>query len=140
MATPDETVRFGVLSIPAYAIRWFIGLFSVGTIYLTVANTLGVVLNTKVSGWLEFQRIATAEMVQAGGASLVSSAIIVEVGSLVLGEWIKQRRWARALKEGREETQALWEAWNQRRQEAEARGETFAEPPPSLGNRNGSSG
>ena len=126
----EGEVRFGVLSVPAYAIRWFVCLFSVGTIYLTVANTLSVVLETKVSGWLEIQRIATAELVQTGGTSLVYSVIIVEVGNLVLGEWVRQRRRLRALEEGREEAHALWIAWLQRREEAERRGEKFNEPPP----------
>ena len=33
---------------------------------------------------------------------------------------------------GRKTTQQLWEAWNRRRLEAEARNEPFNEPPPSL--------
>ena len=144
MATPDETLRFGVLSVPVYAIRWFVCLFTVGTVYLTVANTLSVVIRTGASGWLEIQRIATVELVQAGGASLVCSVIIVEVGNLVLGEWIRQRRRARALeegkKEGRNEAHALWLAWLRRREEAEQRGDSFDEPPPGSDNRNGSDG
>jgi len=39
--------------------------------------------------------------------------------------------------EGRYEVQSQWEAWNQRRQEAERRGESFDEPPPGLNNVNG---
>ena len=144
MTLPEGEVRFGVLSVPAYAIRWFIGLFSVGTIYLTVANTMSVVIQTRASGWLEIQRIATVELVQAGGASLVCSVIIVEVGNVVLGEWIRQRRRARALEEGRKEglkeANTLWLAWLQRREEAEQGGETFDEPPPGSGNRNGADG
>lgn len=155
MTTPDESLRFGVLSVPAYAIRWFICLFSMGTTYLTVANTLTVVIQTKASGWLETQRIATEELVRAGGASLVGSVIIVEVANLVLGEWIRQRRRQRDLEEGRDiglkqgleqglgqgrsEVQSQWESWNRRREEAEKRGEKFDEPPPGLTSTNGGS-
>ena len=39
---------------------------------------------------------------------------------------------------GREEANAAWDAWNRRRVEAEAKGEPFTEPPPSI--RNGSPG
>ena len=39
---------------------------------------------------------------------------------------------------GREEANAAWDAWNRRRMEAEANGEPFTEPPPSM--TNGSSG
>lgn len=35
--------------------------------------------------------------------------------------------------EGAKRTQQKWEAWNRRRMEVEAKGETFDEPPPSLG-------
>ena len=38
---------------------------------------------------------------------------------------------------GRTETNARWDAWNQRRMQAEANGEPFTEPPPSA--RSGSS-
>ncbi len=52
----------------------------------------------------------------------------------------------RGREEGREEGRqvataerdAVWDAWNQRRMEAEANGEAFTEPTPSA--RNGSSG
>ena len=36
----------------------------------------------------------------------------------------------RGLAEGRAETHAVWEAWNERRMEAKANGEPFNEPPP----------
>ena len=35
--------------------------------------------------------------------------------------------------EGREESNAMWRAWLERREMAEARGEPFDEPPPSIG-------
>ena len=37
--------------------------------------------------------------------------------------------------EGRAEERAQWTEWNRRREEAEERGERFAEPPPSLNGR-----
>jgi len=39
----------------------------------------------------------------------------------------RQRR-----KEGRKEADAAWRAWNERRIEADARGEPFTEPPPDF--------
>ena len=38
---------------------------------------------------------------------------------------------------GREHERQRWEEWNSRRLEAEARGETFAEPPPGSGSAEG---
>ncbi len=49
-------------------------------------------------------------------------------------EWREKRRQeqiARAVTETRREINAEWEAWNQRRLQAEQRGEPFEEPLPS---------
>lgn len=63
---------------------------------------------------------------------------------MVFGSWIRERTRERArregLKEGREEgvkqgkqeNHARWLAWLERRQQAEAYGEEFNEPPPTL--------
>ncbi len=48
----------------------------------------------------------------------------------------EKRGRAEGEKRGREEIQEMWESWNQRRLEAEGRGEPFDEPPPTL-NSNG---
>ena len=39
---------------------------------------------------------------------------------------------AEGIAEGIAESHAMWRAWNERRREAEARGEPFTEPPPDL--------
>ena len=41
-------------------------------------------------------------------------------------------RYAEGLTQGRAEADAIWCAWNARREKAEARGEPFGEPPPSF--------
>ena len=50
---------------------------------------------------------------------------------MVLAELWTQHRVRRAV----ERHQRRWEEWNQRREEAEAKGELFTEPPPRLENR-----
>ena len=134
MEISDREIRVGVLSVPINAVRWFYALFSVGTIYLTVTNTLTVAARVNASGWQEIQDIATAELAQAGGASIIGSAILVEVGRMVLAAIWEERTRRKARAEGRGQTQALWLAWNRRRLEAEERGEVFHEPPPALNN------
>ena len=142
MEISDREIRVGVLSVPINAVRWFYALFSVGTIYLTVTNTLTVAARVNASGWQEIQDIATAELAQAGGASIIGSAILVEVGRMVLAAIWEERTRRKALAEGREEgraegrgeTQALWLDWNRRRLEAEERGDAFHEPPPDFNN------
>ena len=48
-----------------------------------------------------------------------------------LHERLRQEGRQEGRKEGREEERRKWAAWNQRREEAETKGETFNEPPPS---------
>ena len=53
-------------------------------------------------------------------------------------EWREKRRReqiARAVAEMRREINAEWDAWLQRRMQAEQRGEAFDEPPPSARQR-----
>lgn len=52
-------------------------------------------------------------------------------------EPLEERRKQEVRAEGRAETQAAWEAWNQRRMAAEARGEPFDEPPPGASSTEG---
>ena len=121
--------------------RWFYGLFSVGTIYLTVANTINEVAKLKVADWMQIQSIATEQLVRGAGASLIVSYILADGGDMVISAILRERNRKKDLeegrKEGRSEVYALLEAWNQRRLEAEERGEPFTEPPPSAGASNG---
>ena len=41
--------------------------------------------------------------------------------------------YAKGFAKGREESDAIWRAWNARREKAEADGAPFDEPPPNLG-------
>ena len=55
-------------------------------------------------------------------------------------EWREKRRReqiARAVAERLRENDAEWDAWNERRIQAEQRGEPFVEPPPSARRRAG---
>ena len=48
----------------------------------------------------------------------------------MLAERYLRSRYAKGREEGREEVQQLWQAWNQRREEALREGREFTEPPP----------
>jgi hypothetical protein len=84
------------------------------------------------------QYIATGEMLKAGGVALIASPIMVEAGRVVIAEIWRERRERRAreegIAEGEQRNHLRWEEWNQRREEAEAKGEPFTEPPPRLEN------
>ena len=50
---------------------------------------------------------------------------------MVLAEYLKHRFEKRGIATGREQANAAWEAWYERMKEAQHRGESFDEPPPS---------
>ena len=124
--------RISIPNIPAAAARWYLVVFNAITIYLAVTNTLLAVARENAAGWQAIQYIATGEILKAGGVALIASPTVVEVGKMVLaGIWIESRE-RKARQEARAALQAEWEAWNQRRKDADAKGVPFDEPPPKL--------
>ena len=65
-------------------------------------------------------------------------AYVIVEGVAMLAEQFTKKRFAAGKAEGKAEGEAArqeeWEAWNQRRLEAEAQGQPFDEPPPTLEN------
>ena len=80
-------------------------------------------------------------MASLGFLSALNTVVFVE-GSEMLVEKYLRRRYQAGLKEGEEKGKAEgrsqawheWQAWNERRLEAEKEGRPFTEPPPSLNN------
>ena len=127
----DRNYHVGIPNIPAEAVRWYLSVFNAITVYLTVTNTLFVLTTQQIIGWQAVQYVVTGELLKAGGVALIASPVITEVSRVVIGAmWTKRK-----VEEAVQHNQAQWEAWLQRREEAEARGEPFTEPPPHLENR-----
>ena len=116
----------------------------------------GEVVNNEADGFLGSARVITLDLGQMALTSAASSIAITEIGRFLvvlsrgIEQWanrmreerlaMREERLARMEKrraEGRAEERALWEAWNQRRLDAEADGRPFHEPPPSSNGRNG---
>ena len=73
---------------------------------------------------------ARAEMIETARAE--GLAIGVEIGRKIgRAKWLAEER-EQGLKLGGDMVDAAWTAWNARRERAEARGEPFDEPTPSL--------
>ena len=134
--------RTTIWSVPRDWQAWYLALFNVQIICL-----LGLV------AWHE---VATAEQTDgllditiAIGTSMAGLIILVAAESIFLTDVTKmlftmisdrylRRQRARGREEGRVEERRRWEEWNERRMAAEAAGEEFREPPPSLPGGNGS--
>ena len=50
----------------------------------------------------------------------------------MIAEIFKQQRYELGHRRGRQTQQKAWEDWNRRRETAQANGEPFTEPPPTL--------
>ena len=144
MKDPEERPRFGIPSLSGGALKWFYGIFTGGTVYLTVANTFSAASRMNSPDMLQIQAVATEQLARGAAASLVVAYILADGGDMVISAILRERNrqkdleaLRKAREDGRSEVQSLWETWNRRRQEAEERGEAFSEPPPSAGARNG---
>ena len=143
---PERRLRISIPNIPADGVRWYLSVFNLLTVYLTVTNTLFAAARDGATSWQAIQYIATGELLKAGGVALIVSPTIAEGIRMVLaGIWSERReRKARAegVERGREEgreqgreegkniQQGRWEDWWQRYQNAQAAGIPFDEPPP----------
>ena len=65
---------------------------------------------------------------------VITEAVMVLAGML---EDYYRRRDAKARAEVEAQVHQKWSDWNQRRLEAEERGEDFGEPPPNISSKNG---
>lgn len=142
----ERNVRVSIPNIPAEAVRWYLSVFNAITAYLTVTNTLFVLATQQIIGWQAVQYVVVGELLKAGGVALIVSPIITEASRVVIGAmWTKRKvqeareeAHAEGREEGREEgitegeerANQRWAEWNQRREEAIAKGITFDEPPP----------
>ena len=109
----------------------FIGQFSVGTMW-TVAQGVESV----AALWHDLSALAIT--VAAASMALTETGRYLMVLAAAFEEWREKRRQeqiaravAEALAKERRESDAEWEAWLQRRTQAEQRGEPFEEPLPS---------
>ena len=107
----------------AFVVQYLLGWAGIGVLAWLDPNLTYVHIAT----------LAAALVVLAAAHSI----ILVE-GIPMLAERYLKRRYeegqAEGEKKGRAANQKLWEAWNQRRLQAEAANQPFNEPPPSLNN------
>ena len=109
----------------------FILQFSAGTIWTVAQGAESV-----SALWHDLSSLA----ITAAALSMVATETgrYLMVLAAAFEEWREKRRQeqiARAVAERLRENDAEWEAWLQRRMQAEQRGEPFAEPPPSARRR-----
>ena len=108
----------------------FVGLFFTGMALLALRafNDSGSLLDATLGVWSDTAPLTITAAAAALALTEIGRSIVVIARRLEEGlERIREQRRA----EGRAEAHREWRAWNQRRVEAEERGERFTEPPPT---------
>ena len=122
--------------LPAY-FALFNALGLLGTAFAIVRNVFWVARPTVHDMIWEI----IVGMVVVGAAAATASVLIVETvkNAMIVGTYLEDmirkrraRQLAEAVERGRSESDAKWREWNDRRLDAEAKGEPFDEPPPGL--------
>ncbi len=111
----------------------FIALFFAGMALVSLRSFHegGSLLDSTLAVWSESAPLAITAAAAALVLTEVGRSIVVIARRLEEGlERVRERRREEGRREGLAEAHRDWEAWNQRRIEAETLGEPFTEPPP----------
>ena len=87
--------------------------------------------------FFEIAAASLSELERDGAKAVISTIVLMEVWDAMMGtrdavnDWLEKRR-EKARAEGQAERQAAWLAWYRRWEDAQARNESFDEPPPGL--------
>ena len=134
MSTPDPERRVSIWTVPERWRKLFFAIFSLQTAALIGLAIWYEVFVVTGDTWPE--TIFAIGRDAAPGIAVVAADSVVTVDVVMiltlLYEDYRRKRTERALAR----LQERWVAWNQRRLDAEATGQPFIEPPPSL-NQNG---
>lgn len=145
MSTPDPERRVSIWSVPEQWRRLYFAIFSIQTVVLLgLAVWYETAVVTKDS-WAETLFAIGSDAGPGIAVIAAESVILTEVYFVVIFDGLIERRRRRQMEreaereaEGEARAHERWQAWNQRRLDAEAAGQPFDEPPPSL-ERNGKS-
>ena len=138
----EERLWVPFLGVPLERVRPHFWTFSVCFVITLIFYVYVHGIDADSPTWNQAPSLIVGDTTRAAAFWVLASPILVEGVVMVFGWLYVEKKRQEARRESREEAiaerDALWDAWNQRRMQAEANGEAFTEPPPSA--RNGSSG
>lgn len=131
MMTPERNGRTGWIAIPSVPPERAAQAFVAFYLAIAAAIAIDILLTTHNHGPKTWQ--LTAERVFDDGGQIVAWALaatwpIMEAMRVVIARIMEKRTYQK----GKDDANRLWREWLQRREQAEARGETFDEPPPDI--------
>ena len=125
------------LGVPLERVRPHFWTFSVCFVITLIFYVYVHVIDADNPTWRYTPSLIIGDTTRAAAFWVLASPILVEGVVMVFGWLYMEKKRQENREKAIAERDALWDAWNQRRMEAEANGESFTEPPPSA--RNGSS-
>ncbi len=130
---PQERESIWTVSRPAREIYFviFVSLFLAGTGLVAVRafGEGGSLIDATIGVWSDAAPLTITAAAAALALTEIGRSIVVIAQRLQEGlERVRRQR----RQEGLAEADAAWRTWNERRLQAEARGEAFTEPPPEF--------
>ena len=143
--TPDDN-RISPMTVARDWLPWCAALILVMTLGWTALIAWDEVVNGNHPNLLRTAIVVGTKVAPAAPATVLYAILIVGAADAIGGfamvtkrylenKWVKpliERHKAEGRKEGLDEANRAWEAWNSRRMEADVNGVPFDEPPPSL--------
>ncbi len=134
MSTPEPESRTSIWSVPERWRKLFFAIFSIQTAGIIGLAVWFEVFAKTEDSWLETIFAIGSDAAPAVAVIAAESIVVVDLVMILtlLYEDYRKKQYAKALAQGEAREREKWQAWNQRRLEAEANGQPFTEPPPSV--------
>lgn len=138
----DDAERASIFTVPVRRIRPHFWTFSTFFIATTMFYVYVHAIDADTSSWRDTPSAIMGDIVYAAGFWIIFSPILVEGVTMVFAAMFRQKTRQEGREQGREEgreegqaagrqeTDATWREWNQRRLQAIADGVPFEEPTP----------
>ena len=130
MSTPDPERRISIWSVPERWRKLFFAIFSLQTAALIGLAIWYEVFVVTGDSWPE--TIFAIGRDAAPGIAVVAADSVVTVDIVMILTLLYEDYRRKRIERAEARVQGMWEAWNQRRLDAEAAGQPFTDPPPSL--------
>ncbi len=135
----DDAERASIFTVPVRRIRPHFWTFSVFFIATTIFYVYVHAIDAAITSWQDTPSAIMGDVVYAAGFWIIFSPILVEGVAMVFAAIFRQKTRQEGREQGfeegqvvgRQETDAAWREWNQRRLQAMADGVLFDEPAPN---------
>ena len=139
----QEDIRITIWGVPSAWTWFYYGVFGIQVIVLSAAviwnETISVADDSLYQTYLAILHNISPGILTIAAQTI--TAIMAMEGVRVIAEAYLKKRFrdgkAEGMAEGEQMAHSAWTVWNEKRLDAEERGEPFDEPPPTLNGQNG---